>query len=549
VTRPHYDGGSGPAPGAPLAPRRYRRSTTARSHAFGVIATAALLVPGPAAVAWAAWHGIDGGLVVVWLIAAFLFAIPPVAAGALASTGQVLTRAACAVGGSAPFIALALGTADGRAPGPAAPVAVAVAAALALGLLAGLARRGGLLTTGVLSVVVLLGFVAPGLLDRAGDALGAVEGAEVGAPAGADGRLRAADVARVRLGLSGPLRSAVIRADGLAPLELEVDLVAGEALDTFAWIAAPRDRARFGAEFAITAVEPPSPEGANPPTGAADEQRVRVRFDEPAAIAALRDHPLAGRPRPALPREARATPSFEALLCAWAALFLVAAVASRLGSSRPWIAVPVSLAVGGLGALGVALLSDGGQRASGVGTVRVLDGEIGAGGDAAWLQVERFRGGAVLATGLDAPLVHVEVADGRPWGTRLTAREGVVLGRVDAAPGVGVDLLRAFSPGLRLLQPEVNAWGDLEAVWTRDRAGSWSVHGPWPLGERLPDAVGEREPPAWCLIGLKPSTGAIAGLFGGGTRGGTSSDAGGAGPDAAAEIHAPRAVWIRLTRD
>lgn len=547
MTGPHDDERSGPAPGAPLAPRRYRRSTTARSHAFGVIATAALLVPGPAAAAWAAWHGIDGGLVVVWLIAAFLFAIPPVAAGALASTGQVLTRAACAVGGSAPFIALALGTADGHAPGPAAsvvePVAAAVVAAVALGLLAGLARRGGLLTTGVLSVVVLLGFVAPGLLDRAGDALGAAGGAEVGAPAGADGRLRTAAVARVRLGLSGPLRSAVIRADGLAPLELDVDLVAGEALDTFAWIAAPRDRARFGAEFAITAVDPPSP------TGASDDQRVRVRFDEPAAIAGLRDHPLGGRPRPALPREARATPSFEALLCAWAALFLVAAVASRLGSSRPWIAVPVSLAVGGLGALGAALLSDGGQRANGAGTVRVLDGEIGAGGDAAWLQVERFRGGAVLATGLDAPLVHVEVADGRPWGTRLTAGEGVVVASVEAAPGVGVDLLRAFSPGLRLLQPEVNAWGDLEAVWTRDRAGSWSVHGPWPLGERLPDAVGEREPPAWCLIGLKPSTRAIAGLFGGATRGGTGSDAGGTGPDAAAEIHAPRAVWIRLTRD
>lgn len=530
----------------PLAPRRYRRSTTARSHAFGVIATAALLVPSSAAATWATWHGIDGGVVVVWLIAAFLFALPPVAAGGLASTGQVLTRAACAVGGSAPFIALALGTADGRAPGQAA----LVAAAVALGLLAGLARRGGLLMTGLLSVVVLLGFVAPGLLDRTGDALGALGGAEVGAPApaGVDGRGQTADVARVRLGLSGPLTSAVIRADGLAPLALDVDLVAGEALDTFAWIAAPLDRARFGAEFVITAVDPPPSEGTSA-RGTSAEQRVRIRFDEPAAIAGVRDHPLAGRPRPALPREARAAPSFEALLCAWAALFLIAAAASLLGSSRPWIAVPVSLAVGALGALGVSLLSDGGQRASSAGVVRVLDGEIGAGGDAAWLQVDRFGGGAVLAAGLDAPLVHVEVADGRPWGTRLTARAGVVVASVEAAPGVGIDLLRAFSPGLRLLQAEVNAWIDLKAVWSRDRAGSWSAHGSWPLGEPLPDAVGEREPPAWCLVGLKPASWAIAGRFA--ERPGSDTGTGTVGPgsDEPGAIHAPQAVWIRLTRD
>ena len=75
---------------------------------------------------------------------------------------------------------------------------------------------------------------------------------------------------------------------------------------------------------------------------------------------------------------------------------------------------------------------------------------------------------------------------------------------------------RTFPVGLRLLQPEVNTFGDLAEVYVRDAAGAWTAHGPWARGAPLPAAgpaagatsgsnpapAAGNAPPGWLAAGL-----------------------------------------------
>ena len=74
--------------------------------------------------------------------------------------------------------------------------------------------------------------------------------------------------------------------------------------------------------------------------------------------------------------------------------------------------------------------------------------------------------------------------------------------------------------GLRLSK---NEWAGLEQVWTRSKAGSWRIHGPWPYAAELPpgrsmvaaadDADGEPMGlPGWLASGLAPGDGVLIGL-------------------------------------
>ena len=75
---------------------------------------------------------------------------------------------------------------------------------------------------------------------------------------------------------------------------------------------------------------------------------------------------------------------------------------------------------------------------------------------------------------------------------------------------------RVLSPidvGLRFLDPAGNAWGDLDAVWTRSSAGgAWVGRGPWRLGAPLPEAQPVPSvPPGWLAAGLPQGRGVLVG--------------------------------------
>ncbi|MDF1836638.1 MAG: hypothetical protein P1V35_02115 [Planctomycetota bacterium] len=58
-------------------------------------------------------------------------------------------------------------------------------------------------------------------------------------------------------------------------------------------------------------------------------------------------------------------------------------------------------------------------------------------------------------------------------------------------------------PGMRTLDAELNAIGNLEQVWVREASGLWTSRGPWALGLELPSTVIEGlGPPSWLVAAL-----------------------------------------------
>lgn len=501
--------------------RRFRRTTTARAHLFAACATLALLLPGSLGLDWVPWRGVDGGVLAIALLAIVAYALPPLGVAPRLPALQTVVLAAGAVGGTAPFLALAAAT--GEPPAPRVVGVAGFAALLAGAVLAG--RRGGLLSSAVALMVCVAAVLVPGPLERA--LLGVP--AETARPtaAGEDHELVPA-----RVELRGPLRSAVVRAGGGAPLRVEAALGPGETRAARAWIAAPTDRTTFGVEIDVTEVDPPQVDA-----GVGDDPRVRVSLDEVAAAQRAAIDDLVARARPAIGRPARPAPLFEALLVAWVVMVLGTSLAGRLGPTRPLIAASSTLALGVLGAAGAGALARS-VPAEPAPAVRVFEGEAAGRDGARWIRVDRAAGVLSWAPSVAPAPVGVVVRDGALEGsTLLSARpdegsSGETVDRVEVAgaPGAHVDAVRVVAGGLRGLREEVNTWGDLQEAWRRSPGGAWTAHGPWALGDPLPPEQEGAGPPGWALLGLPGGAEAFVGRAADGESG------------------ADPVTWVRVTR-
>ncbi|MEM9382895.1 MAG: hypothetical protein AAGB93_23290 [Planctomycetota bacterium] len=502
--------------------RRFRRTSTARTHMFAALATLALVGPGSLGLDWTPWRGVDGGVVAVALLSLVAHSLPPIHVAARVAAPQTLVLAAGAVGGTAPFLVLAAAT--GGPPDRAVLGLVGFSVLLAGAVLAG--RRGGLLPAVAVLAVCAAAVLAPGPLPAP-----STDGGAGGASSPAGER----ELVPVRVDLRGPLRAAVVSADAGAPLRIEADLGPGETRSSRAWIAAPVDRVAFGVEIVVEALDPPEVDGA----GAAE--RVRVALDEARSPRDPVRDALTARARPALREPARRAPLFEALLVAWVAMVLVTSLGGRLGPSRPALAAFAGLAAGGLGAAGAWAL----DRTVPLGEsprVSVHEGQVSDAGEARWIRVDRAAGAQEWGTAGKARADRVSVPDGAVVEVRLFCGRPEDAGsgaddrvRVTASGGAHVDVVRGTESGLRGLRREVNTWGDLEAAWRRAPDGTWTAHGPWALGEPLPAEREGAGPPGWALLGLAPGVEAFVGRAAGSPQG--ASLAGGAAEG-----------WVRVTR-
>lgn len=162
--------------------------------------------------------------------------------------------------------------------------------------------------------------------------------------------------------------------------------------------------------------------------------------------------------------------------------------------------------------------------------VRVLDGEVGRPG---WTWTDGSRGELEIPS-LEGAYIWSE-PEGRPWRWR-----GVLAGSAEE-PRWWLDVeqsdnwVRAeLRPGMRVLAPELNGWGPLDAVWSRSPGAPWAYHGSWAQGEALPSAhaeAGEASLPSWLPGGLPAASGAILARLAPGTFGGPGR---------------PPEVWLRI---
>jgi len=277
--------------------------------------------------------------------------------------------------------------------------------------------------------------------------------------------------------LRGPLARAewALRA-GAARTVLSAELRAGEVR-------------RLELPFAGGALAdlPPELVRLEPPGARAtfDAWRPAPSLDLPAGLTA-RPRPPVGRARPALSGAA-------------SALLLAAGVLAFAARRR----AAACLAAGLAGAGGVALLTL--SREPPRAAERVLEGDASG----RWMEVE------AAFERLDVPAGDVRGVEFEP----AAAAAAPVVWTVELDPrgerwsaerrGARICRLSRFDPRARRLERELNAWGALEAAWTRAAVGSWSYHGAWPLGTALPPQQGGRGAPGWLAAGLPQGVGVL----------------------------------------
>lgn len=124
---------------------------------------------------------------------------------------------------------------------------------------------------------------------------------------------------------------------------------------------------------------------------------------------------------------------------------------------------------------------------------RVLDGDrdgnwVEVNGGYGWLDGELDGLLQVEVLPLDAPM---EWSVGSSAGFRLESLNRPVYS------------VSNLDPGHREFRPDLNAWGSLAEVWTKDEGGRWRAHGGWELGADLPPEQPDGDlPPSWLATGL-----------------------------------------------
>ena len=443
-----------------------------RALLFGVIATVVLTAPEALGLDLAPWRGIDGALVLLLLAGVGCFGWPPTARTTLARSGLDLTVAAASVGLFAVLAASAAGV--GLAGGPGPPAASVASGA------SGVSGAGGALALGGAAAALVLA----GRLGGWPGAAAAVAFAALVGSLGAGGAEPqplahgpALELLPVTLELEGPLDSGEVRIGDAPPMEIRAALGQGATRRLLAWLPAPVDRAPGPVALEVGGVLPPGP-------GSRVRAEVVPPWSPPPSLAA--------RPRPPVPREWRRAPPTSGLLVAWGGLFCLLGAWARLRARRPRSGAITGSVLGCLLTLGLAGLSfplDGGRRpailgggAPGAPCVRVLEG---AAGSDAWLQIDRVRRRLVIE-GLDSLRAAIQL-----WGSglrRCSLDATVPGGRLELVldEGVIADLLRPLDPGLRVLRPELNGWGDMDPAWIREEPLGWralSSRGPWGVGD------------------------------------------------------------------
>jgi hypothetical protein len=298
------------------------------------------------------------------------------------------------------------------------------------------------------------------------------------------------------LALEGPLTAVRLELPGMGSTELRLNLVRGESLR----------------------LSVPLPAGALVGAGVwAVEGGGTANATGVAALARPSSEPLRGRP-PA-PGGSRTLPigALAALLAGAAA---VAGLRRKLGQ-----ACLASV----LAAAGALLLGSAGGSPPDL-RVRVLDGELGV---AAWTLTDGVRGELEISAWAGAQVWSEP--EGRPWHWRGELSEPA------GKPRWWLELERAASwvraelrPGMRVLAPELNGWGKLDAVWSRSDGAPWAFHGAWEQGQALPEARAESDLeslPSWLAGGLPAGRGALLARLAAGTFGGPGR---------------PYEVWLRL---
>ena len=504
--------------GADGAPSRLRPSDRflGRGLVFGLLATATLVLPGAAGLDLVPWESpigpVDSGVAAILLAGVLCFGWPPPdRRSPAASLLDVACGAAC--------VQLYLGAGPGWPPGAGGLASTSAVAMLGAGL-AFAGRLGG--GPGALSMAALAALV--------GVAGGTAEETEPGPPL---------ELLPVEVELQGPLTAASLGVEGAPPLELEADLGPGARRSVLAWVPAPVDRAP-GAVAPEVLQAAPGPEAAG---------RVRVRsipgWTPPAD--------LLDRQRPAAPLEVRARPRPEALLVAWGGLLLLLGIRAGFGARRP-VAVGLScLALASSAAVAVP-----GPRGGAAGPrpgLRVLEGLVGS--EPQWIQVDRGRRGLRVDSRTLGP---AWIGLSGPGLARCRQRSTVAgdLLELELRRGAVADLVRPLDPGLRVLEPRVNGWGEFQDLWTMSAAGDWAHAGAWPLGASAPAGRGGGAgtgtgtgaagtgtagaaawAPAWARSGTSGADWALVGALSAAAHRGLEGPAGAA---------AGSACWLRLVR-
>ncbi len=310
----------------------------------------------------------------------------------------------------------------------------------------------------------------------------------------------------VSVSVQGPLALAEVRADAYAPLRLRGDMVAGESREARAWMVGPEERDGWDL------VEVQGARGVVPLPNS------------------YRCPDWAVRIGPALERGRRGWP-WAGLLAAVSTLVLVVAVQRSERGSAGGRGLALAI-LGSFGSWAVLLLGSGPpgpgdtppDAAFSHAPVWVYEGRRLGDGSTEWVQLKRAFGVLENVSGDGVAAWDGQVVVGDRRGAVATERD--LTSTAEAARIVGpgrdtpIDWRAPFHPGLRLLLPAVNTWGDFEAVWERDSAGAWTALGPWSRGEALPTAPasaaldGEemaQNPPGWCASALSQGTSVFVG--------------------------------------
>lgn len=353
-------------------------------------------------------------------------------------------------------------------------------------------------------VPVLFPVLVPVLAFRAAAAAPHPAADHPAAPAQAPGVQRSR-LARARMGVEGPLESAVLDQGRAGRTVLEGPLLPGERRE-------------------LVVPLPSRPLGDRPPE-VPDGVRFLGWVEDPAGPPLPPS--LSARPRP---------PVGEAISRAGgAALALVGAGALLVVAARRRPPLALGLGLGLAAGAGAAQTLVGGESGPPP-PVRVLEGD---GPSGVWLQVD---GAFQSLAGPPRPGLRLEA---RPASAPLEWRVPL-----SATPPGAVPLWRAhltggrlwrlvpLDPGGRALTPGANRWGDLAETWTRGAQGGWHARGPWSRGAPLPPPAGGSSgsgPPGWLAAGLPQGVGVLVARAGPRTWGGED----GVEPP-------PAVVWVRL---
>ncbi len=270
----------------------------------------------------------------------------------------------------------------------------------------------------------------------------------------------------VHLHLVGPLDSVIIDCGSAGETHIEVPLLLGESRDLQVPLA-------IEASFV-------DPETDITWRGSGTVQwPVGKQFQAPPFV------PLSRLPLPVVPEIAPVLPM--------PAILGLVALALLLFVLRKRACVRALAALVGSALL---LLQVGVENPNAVGLVRIFE----MGGTGPWTVLDSSRNVMAHQPGQSIRLQVKPVSAEVTW---LVTENGGRL--VIEARSEGATLCKRFTmqPGMRILQREQNALGNLENSWVREEAGQWTARGPWALGMALPEPVSNGvAPPSWLVTGL-----------------------------------------------